>query len=334
MSTNNEDAIRRSAILLMSLGEDAAVEVFKYLGPKEVQKIGMAMANMDNVTREQVEEVLADFIASTQNRANFGAADEYIRSVLTKALGSDKAANLLDRILQGGDNTGIEALKWMDSTAVAELIKNEHPQIIATILVHLEPDQCSEILNQFVERLRNDVLLRIATLEGVQPAALRELNEVLTQLLSGSDRIKKSALGGEAMAAEILNFMGGVIETSALNSIREYDPELAQRIQDKMFTFENLVDVDDRGIQLLLREISSDSLIIAMKGTSEMLRNKIFRNMSSRAAEMLRDDFEAKGAVKVSEVETEQREILKIVRRLSDEGQLAINKGGTEGFVE
>ncbi|MBV8656275.1 MAG: flagellar motor switch protein FliG [Burkholderiales bacterium] len=330
----NEEAIRRSAILLMSLGEEAAVEVFKYLGPKEVQKIGLAMANMDNVTREQVEDVMADFLASTQNRANFGAADEYIRSVLTKALGSDKAANLLDRILQGGDNTGIESLKWMDSVAVAELIKNEHPQIIATILVHLEPDQVSEVLNQFVERLRNDVLLRIATLEGVQPTALRELNDVLTQLLSGADRVKKSAMGGEGMAAEILNFMGGVIEASALNAIREYDPELAQRIQDKMFTFENLVDVDDRGIQLLLREISSDSLIVAMKGTSEALRNKIFKNMSQRAAEMLRDDFEAKGAVKVSEVEGEQREILKVVRRLADEGQLAISKGGGEGFVE
>lgn len=328
------DAVRRSAILLMSLGEDAAVEVFKYLGPKEVQKIGLAMAGMDNVTREQVESVLADFVAGTQNRANFGAADEYIRSVLTKALGSDKAANLLDRILQGGDNTGIEALKWMDSNAVAELIKNEHPQIIATILVHLEPDQCSEVLGQFVERLRNDVLLRIATLEGVQPTALRELNEVLTQLLSGADRVKKSALGGETMTAEILNFMGGVVETSALNAIREYDPELAQRIQDKMFTFENVVEIDDRGIQLLLREVSSDSLIIAMKGTSETLRNKIFKNMSSRAAEMLRDDFEAKGAVKVSEVEAEQREILKVVRRLSDEGQIAIAKGGSEGFVE
>jgi len=331
---SNEEAIRRSAILLMSLGEEAAVEVFKYLGPKEVQKIGLAMANMDNVTREQVEDVMADFLASTQNRANFGAADEYIRSVLTKALGSDKAANLLDRILQGGDNTGIESLKWMDSVAVAELIKNEHPQIIATILVHLEPDQVSEVLNQFVERLRNDVLLRIATLEGVQPTALRELNDVLTQLLSGADRVKKSAMGGEGMAAEILNFMGGVIEASALNAIREYDPELAQRIQDKMFTFENLVDVDDRGIQLLLREISSDSLIVAMKGTSEALRNKIFKNMSQRAAEMLRDDFEAKGAVKVSEVEGEQREILKVVRRLADEGQLAISKGGGEGFVE
>jgi flagellar motor switch protein FliG len=330
----NEEAIRRSAILLMSLGEEAAVEVFKYLGPKEVQKIGMAMASMDNVTREQVEDVMADFLAATQNRANFGAADEYIRSVLTKALGSDKAANLLDRILQGGDNTGIESLKWMDSVAVAELIKNEHPQIIATILVHLEPDQVSEVLAQFVERLRNDVLLRIATLEGVQPTALRELNDVLTQLLSGADRVKKSAMGGESMAAEILNFMGGVVETSALNAIREYDPELAQRIQDKMFTFENLIDVDDRGIQLLLREISSDSLIIAMKGTSEALRNKIFKNMSQRAAEMLRDDFEAKGAVKVSEVEAEQREILKVVRRLADEGQLAISKGGGEGFVE
>lgn len=332
--SDDGSAVRKSAILLMSLGEDAAVEVFKYLGPKEVQKIGLAMAQMDNVTREQVEEVLGDFVASTQNRANFGAADEYIRSVLTKALGSDKAANLLDRILQGGDNTGIEALKWMDSSAVSELIKNEHPQIIATILVHLEPDQCSEILGQFVERLRNDVLLRIATLEGVQPTALRELNEVLTQLLSGADRVKKSALGGEGMTAEILNFMGGVVETSALNAIREHDPELAQRIQDKMFTFENVVEIDDRGIQLLLREIASDSLIIAMKGTSEALRNKIFRNMSSRAAEMLRDDFEAKGAVKVSEVEAEQREILKVVRRLSDEGQIAIAKGGSEGFVE
>ncbi|GAB3265001.1 flagellar motor switch protein FliG [Chitinimonas naiadis] len=330
----NDEAIRRSAILLMSLGEEAAVEVFKYLGPKEVQKIGLAMASMDNVTREQVEEVVGDFLGSTMNRANFGAADEYIRSVLTKALGSDKAANLLDRILQGGDNTGIESLKWMDSVAVAELIKNEHPQIIATILVHLEPDQVSEVLNQFVERLRNDVLLRIATLEGVQPTALRELNDVLTQLLSGADRVKKSAMGGEGMAAEILNFMGGVVEASAINAIREYDPELAQRIQDKMFTFENLVDIDDRGIQLLLREISSDSLITAMKGTSEILRNKIFKNMSQRAAEMLRDDFEAKGAVKVSEVEAEQREILKVVRRLADEGQIAIAKGGGEGFVE
>nr|WP_228028171.1 flagellar motor switch protein FliG [Chitinibacter fontanus] len=205
----NDDGVHKSALLLMSLGEDAAVEVFKFLGPKEVQKLGFEMANMNSVKREEMDAVLGDFIAATQNRANLGAADEYIRSVLTKALGTDKAANLLDRILQGNDNNGIESLKWMDSAAVAELIRNEHPQIIATILVHLEPDQSSEIMSNFPERVRNDVLLRIATLEGVQPAALKELNDVLTQLLSGSDKLKKSAIGGVQMAADILNFMGG-----------------------------------------------------------------------------------------------------------------------------
>ncbi|KPC53115.1 flagellar motor switch protein FliG [Amantichitinum ursilacus] len=330
----SEEGVRRASILLMTLGEDAAVEVFKYLGPKEVQKLGFTMAGMENVKREEVDTVLGDFIASTQNRANLGAADEYIRSVLTKALGSDKAANLLDRILQGNDNNGIESLKWMDSAAVAELIRNEHPQIVATILVHLEPDQSAEIMSHFVERTRNDVLLRIATLEGVQPAALRELNDVLTQLLSGSDKIKKSAIGGVQMAADILNFMGGVVEASAVSSIREYDPELAQRIQDKMFTFDNVMEVDDRGIQLLLREVQSDSLVIALKGTSQALREKIFKNMSQRAAEMLRDDLEAKGPVKLSEVEAEQKEILKIVRRLADEGQIVLSGKGEEGLVE
>jgi flagellar motor switch protein FliG len=330
----DEDGVNRGALLLMSLGEDCAVDIFKFLGPKEVQKLGFAMANMNNVKREDMDKVLGDFIASTQNRANLGAADEYIRSVLTKALGTDKAANLLDRILQGNDNNGIESLKWMDSVAVAELIKNEHPQIIATIMVHLEPDQSSEIMGHFVERLRNDVLLRIATLEGVQPAALKELNDVLTQLLSGSDKLKKSAMGGVQMAADMLNFMGSQVEASAVANIREYDPELAQKIQDKMFTFDNVLDIDDRGIQLLMREIQSDSLIIALKGTSQALREKIFKNMSQRAAEMLREDLEAKGPVKLSEVEGEQKEILKIVRRLADEGQIVLGGGGGEGLVD
>ncbi len=330
----NEEGVSRAALLLMSLGEDCAVEVFKFLGPKEVQKLGFAMANMNNVKREEMDKVLGDFIASTQNRANLGAADEYIRSVLTKALGTDKAANLLDRILQGNDNNGIESLKWMDAIAVAELVKNEHPQIIATIMVHLEPDQSSEIMGHFVERLRNDVLLRIATLEGVQPAALKELNDVLTQLLSGSDKLKKSAMGGVQMAADMLNFMGSAVETSAVANIREYDPELAQKIQDKMFTFDNVLDIDDRGIQLLMREIQSDSLIVALKGTSQALREKIFKNMSQRAAEMLREDLEAKGPVKLSEVEGEQKEILKIVRRLADEGQIVLGGGGGEGLVD
>ncbi|WP_460429458.1 flagellar motor switch protein FliG [Aquaspirillum soli] len=330
----SDAGVRRSAVLLFSLGQTDAVEVFKYLGPKEVQKISTVMTQISNLSFDEIDLAVNLFREEAQMRASVGASDEYLRNVLTEALGEDKAANLLDKIMQGNDHAGIESLKWMDPSNAADLIRNEHPQIIATILVHLEPDQTSAILQHFTERLRNDVLLRIATLEGVQPQALRELNEVLTQLLSGSDRVKKSAMGGEQLTAEILNFLGSGVETSALGAIREYDPELAQRIQDKMFVFENLIELDNRSIQVIMREISSESLIIALKGTSQELKEKIFKNMSQRAAEMLKDDFEAKGPVKVSEVEAEQKEILKIVRKLADEGQIVLTKAGEEGVVE
>lgn len=330
----SEDGVLKSAILLMSLGEEEASEVFKHLGPKEVQKLGTAMATLKNVKRDQIEGVLFDFRKEAGEKTGVGMAnDEYIRSVLTKALGNERAGNLIDRILQGGDTAGIESLKWMDAAAVAELIKNEHPQIIATILVHLDRDQASAVLNFFVERLRNDVILRIATLDGIQPAALKELNDVLTKLLAGNTNIKKSAMGGVRAAAEILNFMGSANETSVINSVRDYDPELAQGIQDEMFVFDNLNDLDDRSIQLLLREVQSESLILALKGATPELREKIFKNMSSRAAEMLRDDLEAKGPVRLSEVEAEQKEILKVVRRLADEGQIVLGGKGDEQMV-
>ena len=329
----SEDGVQKSAILLMALGEEEAAEVFKHLSPKEVQRLGHAMAALDSINRVQVERVMHDFMFQAGEKAGLADSDEYIRSVLTKALGSDKAANLIERILHGDDSSGIEGLKWMDSASVAELIKNEHPQIIATILVHLERDQASEILSLFTERLRNDVVLRIATLDGIQPSALRELNDVLTKLLSGASNLKKSVMGGVRAAAEILNYVGTANETSIIASVRDYDPELAQKIQDEMFVFENLLDIDDRSIQLLLREVQSESLIIALKGTSEELREKIFKNMSQRAAEMLRDDLEAKGPVRVSEVEAEQKEILKIVRKLADEGQIVIGGAGEESFV-
>ena len=331
----SDAGIRRSAVLLFSLGQADAVEVFKYLGPKEVQKISTLMTQISNLGRDEIIQAAQLFKDEARMRASIDSSDEFLRSVLTEALGEDKASNLLDKITQGNDHTGIESLKWMDPSSASDLIRNEHPQIIATILVHLAPDQSSAILSNFTERLRNDVLLRIATLEGVQPQALRELNDVLTQLLSGSDRIKKSAMGGVQLAAEILNFMGAQVEGAALGSIREHDPDLAQRIQDKMFVFENLCDIDNRSIQVLLREVSSESLITALKGTSETLKDKIFKNMSSRAAEMLKDDLEAKGPVKVSEVEAEQKEILKIVRKLADDGQIVLGgKGGEEGVVE
>ncbi|MDR0997175.1 MAG: flagellar motor switch protein FliG, partial [Zoogloeaceae bacterium] len=237
---------------------------------------------------------------------------------------------LIARILQGGETNGIEGLKWMEAATVADLIKNEHPQIIATILVHLEHDHASEILALFSDRLRNDVVLRIATLGGIQPAAMRELNEVMLSLLSGSANIKKAAMGGVRTVAEILNYSGTAQETSVLDAIREYDPDLAQKIIDEMFVFENLVDIDDRSMQVLLREIQSESLILAMKGASDALKTKIFKNMSQRAAEILREDLEAKGPVRLSEVEAEQKEILKIVRRLAEEGQIVLGGAGEQ----
>ncbi|MBK7590154.1 MAG: flagellar motor switch protein FliG [Betaproteobacteria bacterium] len=330
----NEIGLENSAILLMSLGEEEAAEVFKLLGPKDVQRIGQAMSKLKQVTKDRIDEVLGHFAEQADQHSSIGAdSDGYIRNVLTKALGDDKAGFLLDRILQGGDSAGIESLKWMDPASVAELIKSEHPQIIASILVHLERDQASEILSHFTEGLRNDVILRIATLDGIQPSALRELNDVLARALAGADNVRKAALGGARAAAEILNFMGTAQETVVIDAVKEYDNELAQKILDEMFVFENLLDVDDRGIQSLLREVQSESLIVALKGASEELREKIFKNMSQRAAEMLRDDLEAKGPVRVSEVESEQKEILKIVRRMADEGTVVLGGKGEEQFV-
>ena len=292
------------------------------------------MAALKSVPRAKVEGILDEFLSVAEEHAAVHVdTDNYIRSVLTKALGDDKASNLISRILQSGETSGIEGLKWMGAATVADLIKNEHPQIIATILVHLAHDHTSDILNQFSDRLRNDVVLRIATLEGIQPEALNELNDVMLRLLSGSASIKKSAMGGVRTVAEILNFMGTANETTVLDSIREYDPDLAQKILDEMFVFENLLDLDDRAIQLLLREIQSESLILAMKGANEALREKIFRNMSQRASEMLREDLDSRGPVRLSEVEAEQKEILKIVRRLADEGQIVLGGAGNEEMV-
>ena len=326
-----EEGLEKSAMLLLSLGEDAAAEVLKHLGPKEVQKLGHAMAAVKSVPREKIEQLIDEVGEHTAKGASLSADQDMIRSMLTKALGDDKAANLIGRILQGGDTAGIESLKWMDAATVADLIKNEHPQIIATILVHLEYDHAGEILKLFTERLRNDVLLRIATLDGVQPVALRELNEAMTRLMAGaSANVKKAAMGGIRHAAEILNFVGQAAETSIVDNVREYDPDLAQKILDEMFVFENLMEVDDRGIQLLLREIQSDSLILALKGASPELREKIFKNMSQRAAEMLKEDLESKGPVRLSEVEAEQKEIIKIARRLADEGQIQLGGKGAD----
>jgi flagellar motor switch protein FliG len=328
----SDTGINKSAILLMTLGANEAAEVMKYLEPKEVQKISSAMVALKNLTREDISNVFTEFHEVAAEKTTIGMdSSDYIRDMLTKALGDDKASGLIDRILHNSDTSGLESLKWMDPSSVADLIANEHPQIIATIMVHLEPEQAAAVMALLPERLRNDVMLRIATLDSVQPTALQELNDVLVKLLAGNAVGKKSIRGGVKTAAEILNFMGN--QEAVLESVRGHDADLAQKMMDEMFVFEDLLEVEDRGIQLILREVQSESLIVALKGASEELREKIFKNMSQRAAEMLREDLEAKGPVKLSEVESEQKEILKVVRRLADEGQVMLGGKGEEEYV-
>jgi len=333
MSIGDEGA-ENAAILLMSLGEEDAAEVFKHLAPKEVQKLGETIAKMKAIPRERVEGVLEKFSAVAAEQSMLVTdTDEYVKSVLRRALGDDKANLLIDRILQGSDISGIESLKWMDPGSVAELLRNEHPQIAAAILVHLDHEQASSVLKCFIERHRNEVMVRIATLDGIQPSALKDLNEVMSKVLAGGDRLRKASLGGVKTAAEIINLLGGSVETAVLDYIREADNELAQKIMDNMFTFDDLEKIDDKGIQALLKEVQSESLVIALKGATPEMREKVFKNMSTRAAETLREDLESRGPVRVSEVESEQKEMLKIVRRLADEGQIVLGGGGDDEFL-
>jgi flagellar motor switch protein FliG len=330
----DEAGLENAAILLMSLGEEEAAGVFKHLEPKEVQRLGETIAKMKTITRDKVDSVLEKFAGVAAARSNLVAdTDEYVKSVLTKALGDDKANLLLDRILQGSDIAGIESLKWMDAASVAELLRNEHPQIVAAILVHLDHEQAGDVLKGFTERMRNEVMIRVASLDGIQPSALKDLNDVLSRILSGSEQSRKATLGGVKTAAEIINLLGGTVEASVLDYIREADAELAQKIQDNMFTFDDLNKLDDKGFQALLKEVQSDSLVVALKGATPELREKVFKNMSSRAAETLREDLESRGPVRLSEVETEQKELLKVVRRLAAEGQIVLASGGDDEFV-
>ena len=330
----DDKGLENAAILLMSLGEEEAASVFKHLTPKEVQGLGETISKMKSISRERVDTVLEMFNNNAAEQSMLVSdTDEYVKSVLRKALGDDKANLLIDRIMQGGDVAGIESLKWMDPTSVGELLRNEHPQIVAAILVHLDFDQAADVLKTFTERQRNEVLVRIATLDGIQPSALKDLNEVMSKVLAGGEKMRKTTLGGVKAAAEMINMMWTSVETAVLDYIREADSELAQKIMDNMFTFDDLEKIDDKGIQALLKEVQSESLVIALKGAKPEMREKVFKNMSTRAAETLREDLDSRGPVRVSEVEAEQKEMLKIVRRLADEGQIVLSGGGDDDFL-
>lgn len=333
--TNDVDAlgslgrVDRAAILLMALGEKDAAEILKHLGPKEVQRVGTAMATLASVNQSQVEGVVAEFLEAVSGQTGMGlGSDAYIRNMLTQALGNDKAGALIDRILLGGNTTGLDSLKWMESRQVADLIRHEHPQIQAIVVSYLDADQSAEILSNFDDKVRLDILMRVASLEAVQPAALKELNDILERQFSGKAGAQTTTMGGVKVAASIVNYVDSAMASELLDQIKEVDEDLGIQIQDLMFVFDNLVEVDDRSIQVLLREVSTDLLVVALKGADTNVQEKIFKNMSKRASELLRDDLEAKGPVKVSEVEGAQKEILTIARRLADAGEIMLGGGG------
>ena len=329
-----DEGTRKSAILLMSLGEAGAGNVLQHLPQNIVHALGKAMAALTQVKRDEVGDVLQEFRHETeQYSANHVDSGAYLRAVLNKALGNTRAADLLESIFQPNSETsGIERLNQLEATEVVELIRDEHPQIIATLLVHLDRNKAADVLEQLPERVRHDAVLRVATFGGVQPAALKELTEVLTDMLSG-EGVKRSRLGGIRAAAEIVNMMGSAQEESVIKHVRDHDEMLAQKMIDEMFLFENLLELEDRSVQLLLKEVESESLIIALKGAPVELREKFLKNMSQRAAEMLREDIEMRGPVRVSQVETEQKSILQIVRRLADAGEIVLGGPGNDSYV-
>jgi len=329
----NRSGVEQAAILLLTLGEQEAAQVLKHLSAKDVQRVGLAMAQLSGITRDEVTTVLGNFSSSVEEHTSFGVdSDEYVRKVLVEALGDEKAGSVIDRVLRGRSSRGLETLRWMEPKAIAELLRHEHPQIVSIVLSYLDSDQAAAVLLLLPETLRADIIMRIAVLDGIHPSALNELDEVLEKQFTGNKGVKSSAFGGPKVAAEILNLTGGA-EAKIVEEISKTDATLGQQIQDLMFVFEDLGEIDDRGMQELLREIPGDKLIIALKATDETLKQKFFKNMSERAGQMLKDDLEAKGPVRLSEVEAAQKEILLAARRLAEEGRLSLGGKGGEEYV-
>lgn len=332
---SGRSGVERAAILLLTLGESEAAEILKHMGAKEVQRLGKTMSELRNVSKDEVRSVLGDFTAAVELQTSVGVgSDEFIRRVLVNALGEEKAGSLMERISLGGQRKGLDALKWMDARAVADLVRNEHPQIIAIILSYLDTDQSAEVLACLPQNLRSELITRVATLDGVQPSALAELDDMMEkQFAAAGGTGKSSSLGGLKAAAEMLNLLDSSMGTSIIADITKSDERLSSNIQDLMFVFDDLLEIDDRGMQELLRQVPADKLLLALKGVEEAFKVKVFKNMSQRAAEMLKSDLEAKGPVKLSDVEAAQKEILVAARKLADEGTINLGGKGGEEYV-
>jgi flagellar motor switch protein FliG len=332
MNTNSQlQSTRNAAMLLLALGENEAATVLKHLDAKVVQRLGTAMAQLKSASREEVSVVVGGFVDTMELQADIKVgSDDYIRKVLTDALGTDRASGIIDRILIGRKSKGLDVLKWMEPRAIAELLKLEHPQVLAIVISYLDADLSARVLAELPQNMRSEVLLRVAQLDGVQPSAIGKLDEMIEKQIAGKGGSVTANLGGLKAAAAILNFMPG----AALEDLRKADEATTTKVQDLMFTFTDMASVDDKGIQTVLREVDTARLVIALKGADASLADLFLRNMSSRAAEMLKDDMESRGPVRLSEVEAAQKEILVIARRLADAGTIALGaSGGGEQFI-
>ena len=330
----NEEGLLDAAILLMAMGEEAAGEVFKHLGPREVERLSQTMAGLRSAPRNRVDDVLNRFYDEAgQHGTIVSDTGGFVEAVLNKALGADRGAMVAGRVLPKPQAEGFETLKWMTPASIADLVRDEHPQVVASILAHLERDAAGAALGAMEEGRRVDILLRIARLEAVRPEAMVELDEALKRALKHVPKAPPTALGGAKAAADLLNQVGGSTETTVLETIRETDPALADKISDLMLLFEDLLNLDDRAIQTVLREVQSDQLTVALKGASPEIREKVLKNMSQRAAETLREDIESMGPVRLTDVEAQQREIMNVVRRLAENNEIQIIRAGSGAFV-
>ncbi len=333
MTTENAgmSGTERAALLLLTLGEGEAAEVLKYMGPKDVQKLGTAMATLGNVSKEQASSVLDVFITEVEDETAFGVgAEDYVRKVLTHAFGASRADAFVDRILVGRDAGGLDELKWMSATEVAEIIEGEHPQIVAIVVACLDPQQAAEVLGKLSEEQRADVVMRIARLNDVQQHALAEIENLIASKSAGGPKTGSEKLGGNKVAADIVNALAAGEAETLLGRIKEQNEELGRRIEEMMFVFDSLLDADDRGLQTLLREVSGELLVVALKGCDPKLKEKLLGNMSRRAAALLQEDMEARGPTRLSDVEAAQREIVDIARRLADAGDLLLGGSGEQ----
>jgi flagellar motor switch protein FliG len=320
----------RAAILLMTLGEQTAAAVLRHMDIEEVQKLGQAMAGLADVPRERVTDVLGRLLVAVQSKTSIGiGTNDYLRKVMTDSLGERRAGALLGRIVKGRDSTGIDALKWMEPRAVAELVANEHPQIVATILAHFPSQQAADVLKELDAAAQADVAMRMARLDEVPETALQELDSIVERQTKDAAAIKTAKLGGVKAAADMINRLG-LAQSTMIEKIQSEDAELGELIKDALFVFDNLLKVDDRGMQAILRDVQADTLATALKGADEEISEKIYKNMSKRAAEILRDDISSKGPVRLSEVEQAQKEILAVALRLAEEGTIQLASGGDE----